>query len=121
MNFETFYKKRSSRRCLGGRGVAQVRTCAVGFPPDSGREPGFLRRKPEERAPGAVPLDPQLHGPLATRSLVLAWWGAAKWSIGYYEPHVRTLIWRLSFAKCFFSIFFHSKMRPKSVLGYRTK
>ena len=43
MNFETFYKKRSSRRCLGGRGVAQVRTCAVGFPPDSGREPGFLR------------------------------------------------------------------------------
>ena len=58
MNFETFYKKRSSRRCLGGRGVAQVRTCAVGFPPDSGREPGFLRRKPEERAPGALPPGP---------------------------------------------------------------
>ena len=63
MNFETFYKKRSSRRCLGGRGVAQVRTCAVGFPPDSGREPGFLRRKPEERAPGAVPPGPPASWP----------------------------------------------------------
>ena len=63
MNFETFYKKRSSRRCLGGRGVAQVRTCAGGFPPDSGREPGFLRRKPEERAPGAVPPGPPASWP----------------------------------------------------------
>ena len=27
-------------------------------------------------------------------------------SMGYYEPHVRTLIWELSFAKMLFSIFF---------------
>ena len=44
MNFETFYKKRSSRRCLGGRGMAQVRTCAVGFPPGR-RGNGALRPK----------------------------------------------------------------------------
>ena len=43
--------------------MAQVRTCAVGFPPDSGREPGFLRRKPEERAPGAVPPGPPASWP----------------------------------------------------------
>ena len=37
-----------------------------GFPPDSGREPGFLRRKPEERAPGALPPGPLFfYGPLA--------------------------------------------------------
>ena len=31
---------------------------------------------------------------------------------GYYGTHVRTLIWRLSFAKCFFSIFFTRKCVP---------
>ena len=38
-----------------------------GFPPDSGREPGFLRRKPEERAPGALPPGPP---PFIARSLL---------------------------------------------------
>ena len=59
----------------GGRGArlgpAQVQTCHGGFPPDSGREPGFLRRKPEERAPGALPPGPHFNGPLAARSF----WG----------------------------------------------
>ena len=55
--------------------------------------------------------------------------GAARWHslvlglgatlfrwMGYYGAHVRALIWKLSFGKMLFSIFF-SKMRPKSVLG----
>ena len=33
-------------------------------------------------------------------------------TIGYYETHVRALIWRLSFAKCFLSIFFPEKCVP---------
>ena len=57
------------------------------------------------------------------RSFPLARFGVcatlSRWR-GYYGTHVRALIWRLSFIKCFFSIFFR-KMRPKSVLGYRTK
>ena len=53
MNFETFYKKRSSRRCLGGRGVAQVRTCAVGFPPGPGRGiQAFSRESPDAKSRG---------------------------------------------------------------------
>src|SRR5699024_7534578 len=77
-----------------------------GFPPDSGREPGFLRRKPEERAPGAAPPGPPS---FMARSLALARFGGGvalfRW-MGYYGTHVRALIWRLSFAKMLFSIFF---------------
>ena len=76
-----------------------------GFPPDSGREPGFLRRKPEERAPGALPPGPPFLWPARSHSLVLAWWGAAGRLWGYYEAHVRALIWKLSFAKMLSSIF----------------
>ena len=76
-----------------------------GFPPDSGREPGFLRRKPEERAPGALPPGPPFSWPARSHSLVLAWWGAAGRLWGYYEAHVRALIWKLSFAKMLSSIF----------------
>ena len=64
-----------------------------GFPPDSGREPGFLRRKPEERAPGALPPGPPF---VMAHSLPLARFGvrgAAKRSLGYFGAHVRTLIW----------------------------
>ena len=43
MNFETFYKNDLPGVAWEGGGVAQVRTCAVGFPPGPGREPGFLR------------------------------------------------------------------------------
>ena len=53
-----------------------------------------------------MPPAPPGLGPARSHSLVLAWWSALSRSIGYYEPHVRALIWRLSFVKCFLSIFF---------------
>ena len=100
-----------SRAGEGPRQVVRFWTSAGpdlrgGFPPDSGREPGFLRRKPEERAPGAAPPGPPS---FMARSLALARFGggvALLRSRGYYEPHVRALIWKLSFSKMLFSIFF---------------
>ncbi len=72
MNFETFYKKRSSRRCLGGRGVAQVRTCAVGFPPDSGREPRLSPEKAGGKsAGGGAPWTPSF---MARSLLARSFW-----------------------------------------------
>ena len=109
----------------GPRQVVRVWTSAGpglqrGSPPDSGREPGFLQRKPEERAPGAMPPGPPFLWPARWHSLVLAWWGAAERLLGYFGAHLRALIWELSFTKMLSSIFF-SKMRPKSVLVYRRK
>ena len=94
----------------GPRQVVRVWTSAGpglqrGSPPDSGREPGFLQRKPEERAPGAMPPGPPFLWPARWHSLVLAWWGAAGRLLGYFGAHLRALIWELSFAKCFLSIF----------------
>ena len=77
MNFETFYKKRSSRRCLGGRGVAQVSTCGVGFPPGPGRGiQAFSRESPDAKSRGGDAPRPPSLGPARWHSLVLAWWGA---------------------------------------------
>ena len=67
--------------------------------------PAFFGRKPEERTPGASPWTPVF----MARLLPLARFGVcatlSRWR-GYYGTHVRALIWRLSFIKCFFSIFF---------------
>ena len=37
--------------------------------------------------------------PARFHSLVLAWWGAAGRSLGYYSTHVRTLIWNAFFVQ----------------------
>ena len=73
--------------------------------------PAFFGRKPEERTPGASPWTPGF----MARLLPLARFGVcatlSRWR-GYYGTHVRALIWRLSFIKCFFSIFFTRKCVP---------
>ena len=95
----------------GPRQVVRVWTSAGpglqrGSPPDSGREPGFLQRKPEERAPGAMPPGPPFLWPARWHSLVLAWWDTLSRSLDYFGTHLRALIWRLSFPKMLFSIFY---------------
>ena len=54
---------------------------------------------------GGMPPAPLGLGAAHCRSLVLAWWGAAGRSLGYFVTHVRALIWELSFAKMLSSIF----------------
>ena len=105
----------------GPRQVVRVWTSAGpglqrGSPPDSGREPGFLQRKPEERAPGAMPPGPPFLWPARWHSLVLALGGALSRSLDYFGTHLRALIWKLSFTKCFFSIFF---LENASQIGLR--
>ena len=95
-------------RCLGAQ--------RPGGPP-ARRGPHFSREMGRKRAGGKPPGPPFLW-PARSHSLVLAWWGAARRSWGYFVTHVRALIWKLSFEKCFLSIF-PGKMRPKSVLGSR--
>ena len=68
-------------------------------------------------AGGVAPWTPSFR----VRSLPLARFGgcaALFRSWGYFVTHLRALIWKLSFLKMLFSIFF-SKMRPKSVLAYQ--
>ena len=89
----------------GRETTLQAWACA-GSPPDSGREPGFLQRKPEERAPGAMPPGPPFLWPARWHSLVLALGGALSRSLDYFGTHLRALIWRLSFPKMLFSIFY---------------
>ena len=106
MNFETFYKKQSSRRCPGGRGVAQVRTCAVGFPPGPGRGiKAFSRESLDAKSRGGdAPRPPQFRA----RSLALARFGVAGRRgtiVVFICNHFRALIWGLSFGKILFSIF----------------
>ena len=103
-----------------GFGPAQVQTCNVGSRPVPGGGSRLsLEKARTQRVAGEDPRPPWVRG----RSLSLARFGgcaALFQSMGYYGAHVRTLIWRLSFVKFFFSIFFW-KMRPKSVLAYRRK
>ena len=90
-----------------------------GFPADSGGGARLSLKKVEGKNTRGKPLDPGF----MARSLSLARFGVCATlsrSWGYFAAHLRTLIWGLSFIKCFFSIFFR-KMRPKSVLGYRRK
>ena len=78
-----------------------------GSPPGPGRGiQAFSRESPDAKSRGGGPPPPLVLGAARSHSLVLAWWGAAWRSLDYYGTHVRALIWNLSFAKCFFSIFF---------------
>ena len=92
------------RRQVGLLRPAQVGTCGVVPRPVPG---GGIRAFSEspDASRGGMPPPPEVRA-ARSHSLVLAWWSALSRSIGYYEPHVRALIWRLSFVKCFLSIFF---------------
>ena len=82
-----------------------------------GGGPHFSREMGRKRAGGGAPWTPSF----MARLLPLAHFGgraALSRSWGYFAAHLRTLIWGLSFIKCFFSIFFR-KMRSKSVLAHR--
>ena len=76
-----------------------------------GRGPHFSREMGRKRA-GGKPLDPPV---FMARFLPLARFGVCATlsrSWGYFAAHLRTLIWGLSFIKCFFSIFFTRKCVP---------
>ena len=66
----------------------------------------FSRESPDAKSRGGnAPRPPWFRG----RSFPLARFGvggAAGRLLDYFVTHVRALIWRLSFAKCFFTIFF---------------
>ncbi len=92
-----------------------------GSPPGPGRGiQAFSRESPDGKSRGGRPPAPPF---FMARSFPLARFGGCaalfRWW-GCFGAHVRALIWGLSFAKMLCSIFF-SKMRPKSVLGYRAK
>ena len=90
-----------------GFGPAQVSTCEVGSRPVPGGGSRLsLEKARTQRVAGGGPPPPLFLWPARSHSLVLAWWGALFRSMGYYGAHVRALIWGLSFAKFFFSIFF---------------
>ena len=85
-------------------GPAQAQTCEVVPRPTPGGSPAFSGESRRKERRGPCPLDPLF----MARSLALARFGgcaALFRSIGYYETHVRALIWKLSFAKMLSSIF----------------
>ena len=66
----------------------------------------FSRESPDAKSRGGMPPAPPF---FRARSFPLARFGGGITllrSRSYYEPHVRALIWKLSFEKFFFSIFF---------------
>ena len=75
-------------------GPSQVSTCKVVLPARSRAGiQAFSKRKPgRKESRGRSPAPPFL-GPARSRSLVLAWWGAAGRLWGYYGAHLRALIW----------------------------
>ncbi len=91
------------------------------FPPGPGRGiQAFSRESPDAKSRGGCPPAPPVLRPARCSLARFGVVGRSETVVGLLRCHVRALIWRLSFIKCFFSIFFR-KMRPKSVLGYRTK
>ena len=65
-----------------------------GSPPDSGREPGFLRRKPEERAPGALPPGPPVLWPLVSTRWFWGWLSLSR-SRGDFLRYAKTDLGRI--------------------------
>ena len=89
-----------------GFGPAQVQTCGVvPRPVPGGGSRLSLEKARTQRVAGGCPLPPFFHSPLAARSFCfgVGWRSGRLW--GCYGTHVRTLIWKLSFPKFFFSIF----------------
>ena len=98
---------RGCRRQVVRLGPAQVSPCEVGSRPVPGWGSRLsLEKARTQRVAGGCPPPPRLsdHSLLARSALALG--GAARRLRDYYGTHVRALIWKLSFAKCFFSIFF---------------
>ena len=109
-------RPRAGARCgtaypLGGPGSYEASgRSAPGAPPTRRGSP-FLPRNGEKEGRGQAPWTPSF----MARLLPLAHFGgraALSRSWGYFSAHLRTLIWRLSFIKCFFSIFFTRKCVP---------
>ena len=89
-----------------GLGPAQVQTReVVPRPVPGGGSRLSLEKARTQRVAGGCPPPPLGLGAAHCRSLVLAWWGAAGRSLGYFVTHVRALIWKLSFAKMLSNIF----------------
>ena len=100
-----------------GFGPAQVQTCdVVPRPVPGGGSRLSLKKARTQRVAGGGPPPPLGLGAAHCRSLVLAWWGAAGRSLGYYGAHLRALIWKLSFAKMLSSIF---PLENASQIGFR--
>ena len=74
-------------------GPAQVSTCDVDpRPVPGGGSRLSLKKARTQRVAGDAPA-PLFLWPARCHSLVLAWWGAAGRSLGYYGAHLRALIW----------------------------
>ena len=89
-----------------GFGPAPVQTCDVGSRPTPGGSPAFSGESRKKERRGLCPLDPLLLWSARWHSLVLAWWDTLSRSLDYFGTHLRALIWRLSFPKMLFSIFY---------------
>ena len=75
-------------------GPAQVQNCEVGSRPVPGGGSRLsLEKARTQRVAGEGPRPPFFLWPARSHSLVLAWWGAAGRSLGYYGAHVHALIW----------------------------
>ena len=88
-----------------GFGPAQVQTCdVVPRPVPGGGSRLSLEKARTQRVAGEGPRPPWFRA----RSFPLARFGGCAtlfWSLGYYETHLRALIWELSFAKMLSNIF----------------
>ena len=88
-----------------------------GSPPGPGRGiQAFSRESPDAKSRGGWPPAPPFYSPLAARSFCFGGRATLFRSIGYYDAHVGTLIWKLSFAKMLFSIF---SLENASQIGFR--
>ena len=109
-------QSRAGERCgtaypSGGPGSYEASGRSAPLPRLPGGGPHFSREMGRKRAGGGAPWTPSF----MARLLPLAHFGgraALSRSWGYFSAHLRTLIWRLSFIKCFFSIFFTRKCVP---------
>ena len=109
-------RSRAGERCgtvypSGGPGSYEASGRSAPLPRLPGGGPHFSREMGRKRAGGGAPWTPSF----MARLLPLAHFGgraALSRSWGYFAAHLRTLIWGLSFIKCFFSIFFTRKCVP---------
>ena len=104
---------------MGGlSGLAQVQTCHVGSRPTPGGSPAFSGESRRKERRGQCPLDPRFCGPLALARSFWRLWRIVPVDGLLRHPSVYPDL-GIFFRKMLFQHIFHSKMRPKSVLGYR--